>query len=98
MESQDRRSPFHATVRCRNTMSADAEVQRDLGRHDAEIQSLRKELERTNDELDAIQKSLESINLTLSEARGGWRTLMAVGGAGGLIGGLLESLFHWGTK
>jgi hypothetical protein len=40
---------------------------------------------------------LDSIIATMAEARGGWRTLLLIGGAAGAIGGLLgKFLPHFG--
>lgn len=67
-----------------------SEVQRDLGRMEAQIAAMCKKL----DKLDA---AVEAINSTLSEARGGWRTLMWVSGASAAIGGLVAKLLPWLT-
>ena len=40
-------------------------------------------------QLREVNTKLGQIETTLSEARGGWRTLMLVGGAGASLGGLL---------
>lgn len=55
------------------------EIQRDLGRHDAEIESLK-------DSIEELKKEVRMISKTLSEASGGWKTLMLVGGAASAIG------------
>lgn len=59
------------------------DVQRDLGRMEAQITALIFQVSVLNDKVDAIDK-------TLSEARGGWRMLLAVGGVAGTAGGLLS--------
>lgn len=51
----------------------DIEVHRDLGRHDAEIDHLKAEVH-------AMRMDLSEIKSMLSEAKGGWRVLMAVSG------------------
>lgn len=38
--------------------------------------------------------TLSSINITLSEAKGGWRMLMVVGGAGAALGSGIVYLVH----
>ena len=35
--------------------------------------------------IDEIKEALRSINITLSEAKGGWKTLLIVGGIGASI-------------
>lgn len=51
------------------------------------------DLKATNAQQNA---KLDKIVDTLAEARGGWRTLMMVGGAAGLLGGFVNWIFsHW---
>jgi hypothetical protein len=55
-------------------------------------------VEGLSEKLDETNKNVASINGTLSEAKGGWRTLMWVAGAAGTVGaGLsyLASLLHF---
>ena len=52
---------------------------REFGRLEQEVQQLSKQME-------GMQMTLTSINNTLSEAKGGWRTLMMLGGAGAACG------------
>ena len=61
-------------------------VQRDLGRMEAQIAALTATVAHQSIEL-------AKINTTLSEARGGWRLLMLVGGASATIGGLVAKFF-----
>jgi hypothetical protein len=50
-------------------------------------------------DMEEIKKSLAEINKTLSEARGGWKTLMWAGGAVSAITGIVGFLMgHWGSK
>jgi hypothetical protein len=51
----------------------DLDVYRDLGAHDAEIENLKREVH-------AMRGDLSEIKAMLSEAKGGWRMLMAVSG------------------
>lgn len=57
------------------------DVQRDLGRHDARLDAMEKDLQEMKDQLKAMVDQMAAINTTLSTARGGWKTLMLVGGA-----------------
>lgn len=51
------------------------------------------DLQESNQQLTA---KLDQVLLTLSEARGGWRTLMVVGGAASTVGALVAWLVeHW---
>jgi hypothetical protein len=65
-------------------MPPDIEVHRDLGRHDAEIGNLKKEVH-------AMREDLSEIKQMLSEAKGGWRVLMAVSG----LAATVASGFTW---
>jgi hypothetical protein len=62
-----------------------SDVQRDLGRMEAQVETLLAQVAQLNAKVDAIDK-------TLSEAKGGWRMLLLVGGAAGAIGGLIGKL------
>lgn len=54
-------------------------LHRDIGRHDAQIDTLQRQMEQVLDELHQIKE-------TLSEAKGGWRMFMMMGGAGAAFG------------
>lgn len=58
------------------------DVQRDLGRMEAQITALLSQVAVLNAKVDAIDK-------TLSEAKGGWRMLLLIGGVAGIVGGLI---------
>jgi hypothetical protein len=49
-------------------------------------------------DIDEIKKMLTSINTTLAEAKGGWRVLIGVAGAGGVLGATLTHFANWWTK
>lgn len=55
---------------------------RDFGRLEQQVESL-------TERLDEMSKTLDEINKTLIEARGGWRLLMLLGGAGAAAGSVL---------
>jgi predicted secreted protein len=59
---------------------------RDFGRLESEVTSLRDLVRAQTMAMQAMTARIEAINVTLSEAKGGWRTLMYVGGAAGSIG------------
>jgi predicted nuclease with TOPRIM domain len=56
------------------------DVHRNLGRHDAQIEAMKDQINRMHVDLSKVIEQLQTINHTLSEARGGWKTLMAVAG------------------
>jgi prefoldin subunit 5 len=70
-------------------------VERELAVHETEIKHLQADMDRLVADMDDIKKTLNDINTTLAEARGGWRVLMMVGGAGGALGAILT---HFANK
>ena len=65
---------------------------------DIEVALLKQAMTHRDQQIDDLRKSIEDlsrkidgISETMSEAKGGWRILMMVGGASGAIGGTL----HW---
>jgi len=60
--------------------------QRALGNLEAQVQSLSVALSLLTVKLDHNSAKLDEVERTLSEAKGGWRVLMIVGGAAGSIG------------
>lgn len=67
------------------------EVQRDLGRHDAQIETLQAQVSGLHTDMKSVIEQLQHINATLSEARGGWRMLVAVGAlASAVTAGMLK--------
>lgn len=70
------------------------DVERELGRHGAEIEALQKDM-------IELKKDVKTILSTLAEARGGWKTLMLVAGVAGAVGaglGKLVAVFGWLPK
>ena len=55
------------------------QIQRELGRHEAEIGSLKADV-------GTLVTDVRAIRNTLAEAKGGWKTLMLVAGAAGAAG------------
>ena len=58
---------------------------RELATHGADIKHLQMDMDKMVNDIDEIKEALRSINLTLSEAKGGWKTLLIVGGIGASI-------------
>ena len=71
------------------------EIHRELGAHDARLDALEREIQALRDDNKRIFEKLDTINTTLSEAKGGWRTLMWVGGASGVLGAAISHAFGW---
>lgn len=64
------------------------DIDREIGRHDADIDNLK-----TN--VQAIRKDLDEIKELLAQTRGGWRVLLAVGMSAGTVGAAFAKLFTW---
>jgi len=75
-------------------MSDAIETARELATHAADIRHLQDDMDKLVESMAAMQKSLAEINTTLSEAKGGWKVLMMIGGAGGALGAVLTQLVH----
>lgn len=63
-------------------------IQRDIGRHDAQIETLQEDMR-------ALKNDVHEIKLILSEARGGWKTLVMVGGISATVGAFVAKLASW---
>jgi prefoldin subunit 5 len=70
------------------------ETIRELATHANEIKHLQTDMDRLVSDVHDIKKTLNAINTTLAEARGGWKVLMMVGGAGGALGGVVTHFAH----
>ena len=68
---------------------------RELATHASDIKHLQDDMDKMLENMKAMQSTLAAIDKTLSEAKGGWRMLMLIGGAGGTIGAGLMQLIHW---
>lgn len=64
-----------------------AELQRDVGRHDAQIEGLKEQITQIHADNKAMAQQLEEIKEILAGARGGWKTLMAVAGFASVVTG-----------
>jgi prefoldin subunit 5 len=64
----------------------DESVQRDLGRLEAKVEQLTKQV-------SDMQSDLEKISTTLAEARGGWRAVAFISGISATLGAGAMKLF-----
>ena len=77
-------------------MSDLMEQARELATHASEIRHLQADMDKMVEDMEEIKKALAKIDRTLSEAKGGWKMLMAVGGASGVIGSAITwFVSHW---
>ena len=72
-------------------------VERELAVHETEIKHLQDDMDRMAKDIDEIKKAVTDIQKTLSEAKGGWKTMMAVAGFAAAISGTLGFLLHYFT-
>lgn len=68
---------------------------REFGQLQARVEALQLSEQRTSDALALIGEKLDSIGQQLAEARGGWKTLLLVGGAAGALGSGLTKAAFW---
>ena len=69
-------------------------VERELAVHQTEIKHLQADMDSLVADMESIKTTLNAINSTLAEARGGWKVLMMVGGAGGALGAVVTQFAH----
>jgi cation transport ATPase len=73
---------------------ADVDTARELATHAADIAHLQSDMDKLVESVAAMQKTLAEIDKTLSEAKGGWKMLMMLGGAGGVLGAVITQVIH----
>ena len=71
---------------------------RELATHAADIKHMQEDMDKMLESMKNMQATLTAINATLSEAKGGWKVLMLVGGASGAVGAVIVQLVHWWNK
>ena len=68
---------------------------REIATHSSDIRHIQDDMDKMLEQMKVMQATLTSINETLSEAKGGWRVLMLVGGVSGTVGAALVKLVYW---
>lgn len=68
-------------------------VETELATHSVEIRHIQDDMDKMMMDMEEIKKSLASINQTLSEAKGGWKTLMWVAGASSAVTAFFIGLY-----
>lgn len=76
----------------------DASVVRELATHAADINHMQEDMDKVLAEMAQMRICLNKISATLSEARGGWKILMLLGGAAGVLGAMITHFIAatWG--
>lgn len=71
---------------------------RELATHGADIKHLQMDMDKMVKDIDEIKEALRDISITLSEAKGGWKLLLVVGGLGAsvatVVAWILDYLKH----
>jgi prefoldin subunit 5 len=75
-------------------METEIETARELATHAADIKHLQDDMDKLMSDMEDIKKSLQAISTTLSEAKGGWKMLMLIGGASGTVGAVIMQIIH----
>jgi hypothetical protein len=78
-----------------NLTNPQMSTERELANHGADIRHLQVDMDKLVSDMEDMKKTLTAISLTLSEARGGWKVLMLVGGAGGALGAGILQIIHY---
>jgi prefoldin subunit 5 len=75
------------------------ETARELATHASNIEHLQVDMDKMVQEMAEIKTTLQNIERTLSEAKGGWKTLMAIGGGVSLVTGIIGVIIgYWSSK
>ena len=72
----------------------EVQTARELATHAADIKHLQDDMDKLVASMLVMQSTLTTIEKTLSEAKGGWKVLMLIGGAGGALGAALTQIVH----
>lgn len=77
--------------------ATDPEVRtaRELAEHGSDIKHLQADMDKMTEDMVEVKKALQDINRTLSEAQGGWKMMMMVGGFGAAIGSLIAWILNF---
>ena len=68
---------------------------REIATHSSDIRHIEEDMDKIIEQMKAMQKTLADISATLSEAKGGWRVLMMVGGVSGAVGAFIVKALYW---
>jgi len=58
---------------------------RELATHSADIRHLQADMDKMTKDMEEIKDAIREISKTLSEAKGGWKLLLVVGGIGASV-------------
>ena len=87
-----------ADARSGEDRRSELDMVREIATHASDIRHIQEDMDKMLESMKSMQKSLAAINITLSEAKGGWRVLLIIGGAAGTVGAGVMQVVHWWSK
>lgn len=79
-------------------MTNEIATARELATHASDIKHLQDDMDKLMQDMSDVKLTLASIQATLSEAKGGWKVMMLLGGASSVLGASLVQLSNWWSK
>ena len=79
-------------------MTNEIATARELATHASDIKHLQDDMDKLMQDMNDVKLTLASIQATLSEAKGGWKVMMLLGGASSVLGASLVQLSNWWSK
>jgi len=64
------------------------EMARDIGRHDAQIETLQSDMAQ-------VKNDVHEIKMILAQAQGSWKTLLVVGSVAAFAGSIVTKFLDW---
>ena len=79
-------------------MLMDTDIKSEVAVQANEIKHIQDDMDEMKADIEQIKKSVDNIDKLLSEAKGGWRTLIWAAGAGGAVSAFLIMIYQsfWG--
>ena len=77
---------------------SELDMVREIATHASDIRHIQEDMDKMLESLQTMQKTLADINTTLSEAKGGWKTLIMIGSMSSVVGAGLVQAVHWWNK
>lgn len=68
---------------------------RELATNSADIKHLQVDMDKMVKDIDEIKEAIRAISVTLSEAKGGWKLLLMVGGIGASVATAVAWIFDY---
>ena len=79
-------------------MTNEVATARELATHAADIKHLQDDMDKLMQDMSDVKLTLASIQATLSEAKGGWKVMMLLGGASSVLGAGIVQTANWWSK